>query len=89
MTRISRRDYTTKERRTYSFEASWQGDEQGVTWEASVWRNGQFVCNHQGAIQGSADANTNNVVAARVRACLEASDASTRASSRGALKKPF
>ena len=68
MARISKRDYTTKERRTYRFEADWEDVDQEVAWKASIWRNGHFVCTQEGTIQGASDANTNDMVAGRVRA---------------------
>ena len=72
MTHISKRDYTTRNRRTYSFEASWQPTETGVSWDATIWRNGQLVGNQSGLVSGEANAATSDVVASRIRAVIEA-----------------
>ncbi len=72
MTQISKRDYTTRKRKTYSFEASWHLTEAGVRWDAKIWRSGQLIGNQHGTLAGAAGDQTSDIVASRIRANLEA-----------------
>ena len=72
MAKISKRNYTTKQRNIYSFEASWELLNEIVSWEAQIWRGGHMVGAQAGSFRDSPSKGIDDLVAGRVRANLEA-----------------
>ncbi len=72
MARMSKCDFTSKQRVAYSFEASWTHTDQIVTWDAEISRAGQIVGTLKGTFRDSPSKDIGNLVADRVKANLEA-----------------
>ena len=72
MAKISKRNYTTRKRNIYSFEASWELADRTVNWEAKIWRGGQVVGAQGGTFWDTPGSDIDKLVAGRVRANLEA-----------------
>jgi hypothetical protein len=78
MTHISRRDYTTRKRITYSYEANWELAADVVNWNANIWKGGYIVGSQQGSFSDPLGTDIGGLVAGRVRAYLETADVSHR-----------
>jgi hypothetical protein len=78
VTHISRRDYTTRKRITYSYEATWELAADVVSWNANVWKGGHIVGSQQGSFSNPPAKDIGDLVAGRVRAYLETADVSYR-----------